>query len=124
MPGRGPGRLRLEPAAPPSTLPMLDGIAAIARRAGLPPREILRRAIAWRDGGRWGLDALLSPWKPSPSALAIGRMQIGRASSAWRNRLTLGDRQLRLGRDGRWYPFRRRRDASWDPDGQPLESPR
>jgi len=111
-------------AAPPPTLPMLDGIAAIARRAGLPPREILRRAIAWRDGGRWGLDALLSPWKPSPSALAIGRMLLGEAASAWRNRLTLGDRQLRLGRDGRWYPFRRRRDASWDPDGQPLESPR
>ena len=109
-------------AAPPPTLPKPDGIAALARRAGLPPREILRRAMAWRDGGRWGLDALLRPWNPSPSALATGRMLLGEAASAWRNRLTLGDRQLRLGPDGRWYPLRRRRGGSWDPDGPPLEA--
>lgn len=117
----GAGRAAGPGAAPPH-LPMPDGIAAIARRAGLRPREILRRAMAWRDGGREGLDALLSPWNPSPSTLAIGRMLLGEAASAWRNRLTLGDRQLRLGRDGRWYPFRRGRDASWDPDGRPLEA--
>ncbi len=103
------------------TVPTPDGIAEIARRAGLPPREILRRAMAWQDGGRWSLDALLRPWNPPPSALTFGRMLLGAAASAWRNRLTLDDRQLRLGRDGRWYPFRRRRNGSWDPDGPPLE---
>ncbi len=124
----GPG-LAQDPArstgtwtAPRSAPQMPDRIARIARGAGLPPREVLRRAMAWRDGGPSGLDVLLRPWSPPPAALATGRAFLGEAASAWRNRLTLGDLQLRLGRDGRWYRFRRLRDASWDPDGR-LEVP-
>lgn len=118
----GAGRVAGPGTAPPSVSSMHDVLGVIARRAGLSPREMLRRAIAWRDGGRGGLDALLGRWNPPPSALAAGRTLLGGAASARWNRLTLGDRQLRLGRDGCWYPFRRRRDGSWDPDGRPIES--
>ena len=37
-----------------------------------------------------------------------------------RNRLTRDGEQLRLGQDGRWYPYRKTRNG-WDPDGPPFE---
>jgi hypothetical protein len=98
-------------------------LTALARRAGLPARELLRRALAWRDGGAVGLDVLLSAWDPSPEQLSRfheGRALLGPSAVARRNRLTAGQRQLRLGRDGRWYPFRKTK-GGWDPDGPPLE---
>ena len=55
---------------------------------------------------------------------AGGRCSVERQACR-RNRATLGELQLRLGRDGRWYPFRRsgRGAASgvWVPDGAPIE---
>jgi uncharacterized Zn finger protein len=90
--------------------------ADLARRAGLPSRELLRRALAWRYGGAGALSALLEPWDPTPDQLASGRAAAGAGAGVRRNRVTLGERQLRLGLDGRWYPFRKTR-TGWDPDG-------
>lgn len=91
----------------------------LARRSGIGGADLVRRALAWRHGGAPGLRALIEPWDPPPALLAPGRALLGTKAVARRNRLTAGDRQLRLGEDGLWYPYRRAR-GGWDPDGQPL----
>jgi hypothetical protein len=103
-----------------------DGdISGLARAAGLPVRALFRQALAWRDGGSEGLAVLLEDCDPPGDRVASGRELLGPAATIRRNRVTLGDRQLRLGKDGRWYPYRRAgpRGTSWDPDGGPLEPP-
>ncbi len=95
-------------------------IAELAARAGVPARELLRRALAWRDGGRGGLAALDEAWNPDPGQAAAGRALLGPGAAVRSNRVTLGERQLRLGRDGSWYPFRKDGTGAWLPDGPPL----
>jgi SWIM zinc finger len=101
----------------------VEGIAApvgfdeLARRAGVSRRELFLRALAWRTGGRGGLAALLEPWQPSPSDLAPGRAELGARSRVSANRVSLGDRQLRLGRDRKWYRYRKVRGA-WQPEAE------
>lgn len=92
----------------------------LAEGAGLGAPELLRRALAFRYGGTEGLAVLGEPWDPGPGPLSVGRALLGRSARSWRNRVTLGERQLRLGRDGRWYPFRRDGTGHWSPDGSPL----
>lgn len=85
---------------------------------------------AWRHGGADGLDALETPWNPPARDLARARAHLEAAwedgtppaITAWRNRWTFGDRQLRYGRDGRWYPFTRR-GQDWWPAGPPERDP-
>jgi hypothetical protein len=64
---------------------------------------------------------------PPPEAMTKGRELLGGRATLRRNRATLGDRQLRLGRDGRWYPFRRSGPgagtSTWTPEGSPLDAP-
>ncbi|WP_205302742.1 SWIM zinc finger family protein [Nonomuraea montanisoli] len=86
---------------------------------------------AWRYGGADGLDALESPWTPPRHELARARAVL---EAAWegeeppptelsRNRWTIGgDRQLRYGRDGRWYPFTLH-DGQWWPAGPAERDP-
>jgi hypothetical protein len=85
---------------------------------------------AWRYGGADGLEALESAWTPPKQDLARARTLL-RAGwegehppevEAWRNRWTIGARQLRYGRDGRWYPFTDR-DGQWWPAGPPERDP-
>jgi len=63
---------------------------------------------------------LVGTWDPAPTELEPGRELLGPSARARQNRLTTGDEQLRLGRDGHWYPYRRTR-SGWDPDGPHLE---
>ena len=95
-------------------------LGTLAGRAGVRPRELLRRALAWRAGGPGCLAVLDASWDAGPEALARGRALLGPGATGRRNRLTLGERQLRLGRDGRWYPFVKR-GPTWDPDGPPID---
>jgi len=101
---------------------MIEGIAApvgfdeTAQRCGLERRELFGRALAWRAGGRGGLAALTESWDPPPDAMAEGREALGSGARASANRVTLGDRQMRLGRDGTWYPYRKVRGV-WQADG-------
>ncbi|MEV0201166.1 SWIM zinc finger family protein [Nonomuraea sp. NPDC050691] len=86
---------------------------------------------AWRYGGADGLDALESSWTPPRQELARAGAVL---EAAWegeeppptevsRNRWTIGgDRQLRYGRDGRWYPFTLR-EGQWWPAGPPEGDP-
>jgi uncharacterized Zn finger protein len=122
----GPAAAGPAPAAPAAAGPALAGpalagpaLADLAHRAGLPGRQLLRRALAWRAGGAGGVDALLVAWDPPADTVAEGRAGLDAGAVARRNRLTSGDRQLRLGRDGRWYPFRRAA-GGWDPHGAPM----
>ena len=92
-------------------------LATLAARANLPPRQLLRRALAWQAGGVPALGVLEEQWDPGARAMAEGRRLLGGEASVRRNRATAGERQVRLGRDGRWYPYRRASDGGWDPDG-------
>jgi hypothetical protein len=112
--------LMLGPAGGPGEL------GELAASAGVPVRDLLDQALAWRDGGSEGLFVLLEDWSPPGDAMTKGRELLGGRATVRGNRATHADRQLRLGRDGRWYPFRRSgRGAgagTWTPDGAPIEA--
>jgi len=95
-------------------------LATLAGAAELPARELLRRALAWQAAGREGLAVLNERWDPPPGALEGARRLLGKGAVARHNRVTLGERQLRLGRDGRLHPYRRGTGREWEPDGPPL----
>ncbi|TNC29026.1 SWIM zinc finger family protein [Amycolatopsis alkalitolerans] len=66
---------------------------------------------AWRRAGRGGLAALRESWQPPRAALYEARSELDDAdlpgeTRIWRNRLTRGEIQLRLGKDHLWYLFR------------------
>jgi uncharacterized Zn finger protein len=103
------------------------GLAALAMSAGMPSRELLAWAVTWQHAGRGGLDALRTSWQPAAPDVAGGRAALDRlagrdAVRAWRNRLTRGGLQLRLGGDGQWYRFVRSGSA-WVLDGPPAPEP-
>jgi len=103
------------------------GLAALATSAGMPSRELLAWAVTWQHAGRGGLDALRTTWQPAATDVAEGRAALDRlagqgAVRAWRNRLTRGGLQLRLGGDGQWYRFVRS-GSEWVMDGPPSPDP-
>jgi hypothetical protein len=85
-----------------------------------------RAVRAWRQGGAGALDVLEQPWTPSTADNARARAAWERGElpepEVWRNRWTVHDRQLRYGRDGRWYPYRAT-DGDWWPTGTPHRDP-
>lgn len=96
--------------------------------AGGAPTELARRAIAWRHGGAPGVAvADEGRWRPPVATMAAARaaaVDAGVAPSGIRvegNRLSLsGDVQLRLGRDGRWWRFEKRR-GRWELAAPPAD---
>ncbi|MEU0525977.1 SWF or SNF family helicase [Streptomyces niveus] len=88
---------------------------------------------AWRHGGAAALAVLEEEWQPEPEALARAKADL---AAAWedseRPRLRAGaggrwtvvgaDTQLRYGRDGRWWPYRRA-GARWAASGPPAADP-
>lgn len=107
------------PAFPERTT--LPEVTALAARAGMPAKELTRWAIAWREAGRGGLRALREIWQPPRGSTAEARAELDEAdlpgeTVVWRNRVTRGDVQLRLGHDGRWYRFVHT-GAGWVPSG-------
>ena len=106
--------------------------AALAARAGVPPRDLARQALAWRQGGLAGLELLRAEWDPAAedpdaaellqAARAALSAKTGAAEVVRGNRITAGRLQLRLGRDLRWYPYARS-DQEWEPSGPPQADP-
>jgi hypothetical protein len=92
-------------------------LEVVARRAHVAPRVLLRRALAWRAGGVAALETLDQSWDPGRDVTLAARRFLGSGALARRNRVTLGDVQLRYARDGRWYPYRRSSGGAWEPDG-------
>jgi uncharacterized Zn finger protein len=96
-------------------------------------REGLALAVrAWRYGGVAGLAVLDEEWQVQAESLARARAAL---KAAWdederprlrsaHNRWTVigGSAQLRLGRDGRWWPYRRER-GRWAPAGPAAQDP-
>jgi uncharacterized Zn finger protein len=81
----------------------------LAKRAGIAPRQLSRRAEAWSRGGRGALDVLEDTWSPDDADVAEAVGALGGGAHVWRNQVSDASdaRQLRLGRDGLWYPLRR-----------------
>ncbi|MFE2643359.1 SWF or SNF family helicase [Streptomyces nigra] len=96
-------------------------------------REGLETAVrAWRLGGEAALSVLDEEWQVEGEAFARARAAL---ESAWDederpplrrdgNRWTVEDApaQLRLGRDGRWWPYREEA-GRWVPAGAPARDP-
>ncbi|MER6160939.1 SWF or SNF family helicase [Streptomyces sp. NPDC001868] len=96
-------------------------------------REGLTLAVrAWRYGGVAGLAVLDEEWHVQAESLARARAAL---ETAWdederpslrpaHNRWTVvdGSAQLRLGRDGRWWPYRKER-GRWAPAGPAAHDP-
>ncbi len=96
-------------------------------------REGLATAVrAWRHGGTAGLSVLDEEWRVEGETLARARAAL---ESAWDtgerpelrargNRWTVAGTpvQLRLGRDGRWWPYRKER-GRWQPAGGAAQDP-
>ncbi|MEU3756764.1 SWIM zinc finger family protein [Streptomyces olivoreticuli] len=112
--------------------PQMEVFARIAESSGRPPCELAQAVRAWRYGGMAALAVLEAPWIPDPSVFARARACLAEDWAdgqpprlrAWRNRWTLigRDRQLRYGRDGRWYPYGKE-DGAWWPIGRPDPDP-
>ena len=96
--------------------------AELAGRVALNGRDLLGRALAWQYGGPHGVRVLTDQWQPTDDALSEGRATLGIGARARDNRLTAGDRQLRFGADGRWYPYVRKA-GRWDPAGPAAVDP-
>lgn len=99
---------------------------------GFEPTQLARSIQAWRFGGSPGLTVLEEPWTPPSEELSRAKALLASgwddeeppAFRTWRNRWTFteSDAQLRYGRDGRWYPYRRH-DGEWSPAGPPSSDP-
>ncbi|WP_030147357.1 MULTISPECIES: SWF or SNF family helicase [unclassified Streptomyces] len=132
----------------PDSAPELTVAQDVVRlAAGEPAREVADRladgsgrgreglaaaVLAWRHGGRAGLSVLDEEWRVAGEALARARAAL---DSAWdpderpelrarSNRWTVvgAPIQLRLGRDGRWWPYRKER-GRWLPAGRAAQDP-
>ena len=106
--------------------------ATLAARSGVPPRDLARQALAWRQGGLLGLELLRTEWNPAAedpdtaglldAARAVLRARTGATEAVRGNRITAGRLQLRLGRDLCWYPYAQS-DQNWEPSGSPDADP-
>ncbi|MFD7662650.1 SWF or SNF family helicase [Streptomyces sp. NPDC059788] len=105
----------------------------LAAGSGRTAKALALAVRAWAYGGAPALAALEEEWAPEPTALARATAQL---AAAWDedeppprlrhggNRWTVvgSDTQLRYGRDGRWWPYRKER-GQWAPAGPAAEDP-
>jgi uncharacterized Zn finger protein len=107
--------------------------AGLAERSGVDPRELARRALAWRYGGSAALEVLGAAWEPAADAGSDAAELLKASRTAMReaagiqarihgNQVTAGRMQLRLGRDLLWYPYVLA-DGEWEPAGPPQADP-
>ncbi|MFI6051304.1 SWF or SNF family helicase [Streptomyces violascens] len=101
--------------------------ARLAAASGRRPADLAAAVRAWRLGGAASLQALEEEWTPGAAELARAVAGLDRAwpegerpalRTAGGNRWTVTgrDAQLRLGHDGRWWPYRKER-GRWTPAG-------
>ncbi|WTO50650.1 SWIM zinc finger family protein [Streptomyces chartreusis] len=100
--------------------------ASLAAATDRTPADLARAVAAWRQGGLEGLTVLEEPWDPPAGRFDRARPLLLAADlpafRPWHNRLThpRGHVQLRLGRDGLWYPYESEPGHDdWWPRGTP-----
>ncbi|WP_435212007.1 SWIM zinc finger family protein [Streptomyces sp. bgisy034] len=100
--------------------------ASLAAATHRTPADLARAVAAWRQGGLEGLAVLEDPWDPPAGRFDRARPLLLAADlpafRPWHNRLThpRGHVQLRLGRDGLWYPYESEPGHDdWWPRGTP-----
>lgn len=102
--------------------------ARIAEAYDMDDTELGIATLAWHQGGPAGLEALEKPWSPTAAQKARAHQALEDYAEEdappqlrlWRNRWTVETEgvQIRLGTDGRWYPYRRDpEDNRWWPQG-------
>lgn len=107
--------------------PSLEVAARLAAGTGRLPAELEVSVRAWRLGHAAGLAVLEEEWTPDPESLVRAEAALAEAwedgegpvlRSAGGGRWTVaGDGvQIRLGQDGRWWPYQREGDR-WAPAG-------
>lgn len=112
--------------------PAEDVAKRLAEGSGRGPEGLELGVRAWRLGGFAALSVLDEEWTVEGETLARARAAL---ESAWDederpSLLAKGNRwtavgapsQLRLGRDGRWWPYRKER-GRWVPAGGPAQNP-
>ncbi|WP_299538100.1 SWF or SNF family helicase [uncultured Streptomyces sp.] len=107
-------------------------VARLAAGTARTRSELDTALRAWRYGGAGALAALEEEWDLDPEAAVRARAALDAAWEAEerprfrnvRNRWTVRgrDAQLRLGRDGRWWPYARER-GRWVPAGPAAADP-
>ncbi|MFD8609305.1 SWF or SNF family helicase [Streptomyces sp. NPDC059631] len=103
----------------------------LAKGSGRSRAQLARAVRAWRTGGAAGVAVLEEEWAVDGEAQARARAAL---AAAWEedrpslrgtgNRWTVvgTGHQIRLGRDGRWWPFRKEH-GHWAPAGGPAQDP-
>ncbi|MFE7804657.1 SWF or SNF family helicase [Streptomyces sp. NPDC057430] len=120
--------VRLAAGSPPSWI-----TARLADGSGRRRAELDVAARAWRFGGAAALAVLEEEWTPGAEALARARAVLAEAweddarpvlrqAGAARWTVVGAEAQLRLGEDGRWWPFRKER-GQWIPAGPADQDP-
>ncbi|MFF5480337.1 SWF or SNF family helicase [Streptomyces sp. NPDC012935] len=112
--------------------PVADVAERLADGSGRGREGLATAVCAWHVGGVVGLSVLDGEWTVEGEMLARARAAL---DSAWDdderpslrakgNRWTVvgAPRQLRLGQDGRWWPYRKERNR-WVPAGGPAQDP-
>ncbi|MCY0958222.1 SWF or SNF family helicase [Streptomyces sp. H27-H5] len=137
-----PGHAERPPTAPLTLVEDAVRLTALAREVRLrsrlaaavdrdrPAMDLAARA--WAFGGAASLAVWEDDWTPDRAALGRARSalaaawadarapELRRVRARWT--LTGTDRQLRLGRDGRWWPYRREAEL-WVPAGPSAPDP-
>ena len=108
-------------------------LTKIAGAYDIDESDLQTAAAAWRQGGPTGLATLEAPWSPTSAdkarahrALEDGADEDLPPLRLWRNRWTAEPEgaQIRLGTDGRWYPYRRNpANGQWQPNGPAEHDP-
>lgn len=124
--------VRLAAGALGSRLPDDAVLERLAEGSGRSRAQLERAVRAWRAGGPAALSVLEEEWAPDEEARARARAAL---ESAWEdderpclraagNRWTVAGagHQLRLGRDGLWWPYRKE-DGHWAPAGGAASDP-
>lgn len=107
----------------------LDELLALAKRSGVGNGQLVHHALAWRSAGADGLTAIdEARWRPPTDLLDRGLAALAEAGydehevQVRSNRLTVGDVQLRVTSDERWWRYEQR-GRSWELVEAPSHDP-
>lgn len=101
--------------------------AELSARTGVPARRLAALGSAWAFGGAEGVAVIgQAPWTPDPRVMAEARQRLAESGVTGmrvsQNSIAFGDRQVRLGHDGRWWPFVKR-SGRWELAGTSSSDP-